>query len=1237
MFNPSNLYAEKVFAEHPLRLWSLDDNADYIDLTGGNHDIFSWEVSGGTAEAAVNFPNSPFENSSVTLINPTLPSEGYSEVTLYGNISINPNTLNKTLSTFSMGTYIYSDTPYIESATIGYRYYDHAKETYATVEKKYETNLNDNWFFISETFDAPTLSHITDSVVPFIKIGYVVVPNTDISHHKFYQNGFSLGQWAENFHTSSLGIVPSAFPSDINLEQDLAVPAKTYGLSESNAYYLVKDNALMAQNVGIPLVFGSTNITKVLANDGKPSLVLPGCGILNSVGQHKEQTVEFWISVHSNTTIDRKIFGPINSDDGIYVNGPFMVLKINDHIGSHYVGKWERPMLVDLRIGHNTASLMINGEQVIELTFMTNELSLPLEYVNGKSQDWLGFYAYEDVPQLEVDCVAIYPYQVPSVVAKRRFVYGQGVEFPENINTAYSGTSMYIDYPFAEYSNNYTYPDLGKWSQGFLDNLAVKKSALSLGDYIEPVINLSDKTAEELINLIEGEDLPFTFRPNSTWNSVNGNIFIEKFNLLNRDTDCIYGIFKRVEHESSTQTLIRIENSLTGEHFSIDIVDNSIVYSLSGQAIYTAYPTAINEKFAVGLKVSDFVSYFGGSVAAFFGNRSALSVYVGGTKEFTNTFTGKIYTFALCSSRNFRGAVGFFDARGLPMDYLNIFETYPEYVEIDADANPFASGGYYDANDVFVKVSPSFWTYYISGGIVSTFLPQFLSQHVPSYKLSITSRFGKKKFGVSIDGYWEDHIPLTYFAKYVTDIDGTQKYDLDFIQFNIDYPAPSLFMKTVERSSWTYQELNQKYSSPIQRQYDSLDNQLFTGYADYEDLSNNLTTRYSYDTTKSKVKTYVTFQYLSTGANSPESAFIDIVPLSNNGIVRPGAEWMTTMYEVVDNAIIYPPRGIDLKTLALVTHIHVSVDDVVSNPITIRSLQYASQTLNAGGDNKIGTRFGVPIYPYKKSGIYFDYKSENPYSIYKGSSPHLYLTRDSGIELRGDYDPLINRGILIPINQNQADGYKVMAMQMYLRYNQNSFEALPVEIFEIESKSGIIKFFMEANSDTGNRARIYAINAQTGQIEDGITFYWNGQLVKEPIMTIREWGLLGISFSNVLNFVNFAGSIRINGPILFNNVSYYQSTNLQEVQKVTSRPWFRVQYSGQLELDWNYWAEAYLWRGMLVISSTSYYGVNPSDIYKAFTGTNKIIIEDDSVFQFGGYQYAAYQDITWQSQIQNPV
>ena len=47
----SNLYAEKIFANHPLAIWPLDDSADYISLiTEAERDIESvtWTKESGT-------------------------------------------------------------------------------------------------------------------------------------------------------------------------------------------------------------------------------------------------------------------------------------------------------------------------------------------------------------------------------------------------------------------------------------------------------------------------------------------------------------------------------------------------------------------------------------------------------------------------------------------------------------------------------------------------------------------------------------------------------------------------------------------------------------------------------------------------------------------------------------------------------------------------------------------------------------------------------------------------------------------------------------------------------------------------------------------------------------------------------------------------------------------------------------------------------------------------------------
>jgi hypothetical protein len=65
-------------------------------------------------------------------------------------------------------------------------------------------------------------------------------------------------------------------------------------------------------------------------------------------------------------------------------------------------------MLIHIRLISDNATVLINGEQVISLDFITSSISLP--EITG--EDWIGFYAYANVSPVEIDCVAIYSYQV---------------------------------------------------------------------------------------------------------------------------------------------------------------------------------------------------------------------------------------------------------------------------------------------------------------------------------------------------------------------------------------------------------------------------------------------------------------------------------------------------------------------------------------------------------------------------------------------------------------------------------------------------------------------------------------------------------------------------------------------------------------------------------------------------------------------------------------------------------
>jgi hypothetical protein len=801
---------------------------------------------------------------------------------------------------------------------------------------------------------------------------------------------------------------------------------------------------------------------------------------------------------------------------------------------------------------------------------------------------------------------------------------------------------LLIDYAFADYSNNYSYPDIGNWNQGINDNLNSENNMLSTPDYSLPefLINYQGVNSSSYYNdwLSINSELPselgdeyFKVRPNSDYCA---QLYFNNLNFLAQEVKSIYGVFKKT---GSPRYINGVEQPMTLFKV-IDPNQNYFHIYLYQDAKKITYvvkfgdnpPTEIEhenievitgEKFYAGFHIENLIRWYGGEVAAILGNISQCKLYIGNDENFASWFDGNIYKVGLSNARNHSLIAPAFGADGLPSDYDTI-EDYIHSITLD--------GGLYNQQ---------LWDYIANGGTAGLMLFDKILDHTASYTLVASRYFDEYQLDIDTVGYWEDYQPLTYYAQFVDDSEGDRVYDLDFLQFNINYPAPSKFFEIeTDPTEWSYAELYNKFNYPKKRTYDSLDNFLFTGYRDYEDLQYNVTRTYKYDTSESLVRSFVSFQYTQAGATQSSSFFTHIEPAAKEGTVEPGSNWISSKYEVIDNMIIYPPSNVDFNELSLVTHLEFKVKNILRNKVKLKKLEYCSQAFN-NNSNPIGTSPYVKMYPYKKSGIYYNYKGKNPYSIYKNTSPYLYMTRTSGIQIRGKQDPLINRGLLIPINENQTSDFdKIMAMQLAVRFDEDYFPYAPQQIFEIEAKNSYIRFYIVANDQTGQRGKIYGVNALTGRIENGIAFYLNGKIVKDPVLTIKQWAFLGISFSNLLDISGVFGSIKLNGPLLFNNISYYQSTNLQEVQKVSKRPWFQVKRSGPLTLDWEYWVpEFFLWNGVLVQSSISYYGVDPEDVYKSYVGTNKIITGTDKVFGIGECEYNIYQNVLWQQSTSSAV
>lgn len=1241
MPSPSNIYAEKAYSEHPIAMWALDDKLDYVsylqdsdrDLTNGWTVPEDVDVSDDVqiSETFINLgqylPGGLYEIISTKWSG----SDFVGKARLTSPVVFNFEDMDPALATFSIGTYFYSDTEYINAITIGFTYTEEITQQLVRVSKKFDTTVYKNWTYIAETFDIP---NFTSDVNLFIDIEYYDSedPNTE---YTFYINGLSLGQWSEEFQSESLGLIYKEdqtgeiidFPSNIAVDgAEKAVVAKAYGLQELDGYYLASVNKLFAKNAGMPLVFGASNVTRLVYNDALPSLIVPGKGFLNATGKHSVYTFEAWMRVDSISTEMHKVFGPVSSEDGVYVDHERFYLKISDNVKAGIISEWGKPMLVHLKYTPGRVSLVVNAEEIISIEIDANSIYLPEQYsASGKDQDWLGFYSADDV-SVDVDCVAIYPYDIDKTIAKRRWVYGQNVEYPENLNSSYDGKAVVIDYPSSNYAGNFVFPKNSAWSAGISDNISFTKNSISAPQHPLPdiVLQSGDEATwlnDQILNNYEAETY-IKMKPNGNWDDVSGYLYLEDISFISNNLKSIYGIFKTVSYSEYDELLIKIRDKSSGKFFSIVANGQDILYKFyngaTSETIKTVPINIVGEMFIAGFDLDIVSSYYGGELIQFFANRNNLEIFIAGDTTFENTYLGNIYNFSLATTRNSKVVAYMFAEDGIAMDK-------------DSFQNVIYDAGYtYFGND------PEYWSEVLDGGDPYALLSDRFYAHVATYRMTPSVFLGNFVLDVSTHSTWEDYVPLSHFAKYVKDAESGSYYDLDFIQFNIGYPSPGKFLEQkTETDSWTYGELQAEYLSPVQYTYAELDNELFSGYASYADLKNRTKTQYVYDTTEYSVKTYITFQYVSGGANTPIENYTNTESVSNNNLIKAGDEWVNTKYEVIDNTVIYPPKSIKFSDLAIVVHVDMIANGVQTKPVSVYSIELASQALDVKTPTPIGTKFGIPLYPYTKSGIYFNYKKTNPFKIYKRSTPYLFLSRNSGIELVGDYEPLTNRGLTLPLNSQVSSKFDVAAIQILLKYNKDFFPYSSTPIFEIQSKDAYIKFYLVATHPTGQRAKIYAINANTGAEENGVAFYINGKLVKSPTISIKEWSMLGISFAAKLNLNNYAGAFRLNGPIMVNHLSYYQSTGLQEKIYTTFRIWDRVKETLTNEtLFWNFWKgsgtspETYTWNNVLIIGQSNSLGISLPEIFKSYVGTNKIIFDDASGVSLSNYRFRTYKRVT---------
>jgi hypothetical protein len=1204
-----NQYADKVFSEHPIALWPLDEKVYYLSLIDDNDRLLSnWTLTNANSDDSPTLPDSeaPFPNevSSAFIANTSSPVT----VDVESPELFNLLDVNEEIATFSVNFFLYQKPDFINWFKVGYRYDDALSSPQEVISDEIPAPQLESWLNFNRVYSLPT--SWSGNLKIFIQVNFADSSGGDATSRTLILNGLSVGQQSETTAYDSLGSEYVSIPSSAGITGMFGISADQYGTLSDNAYYLVRNNRLLAKNDGMPIIYGTDHSTKIYSSGvNLPSLIFPGKGMLNDSGRNNNYTLEAWIKLDPSTARAQRIIGPVSNNYGLYVKEGFLTLVIGDEIASHCVGEWYRPMLVHIVLKEGTASLIVNGEIVVTMDYDKKLVDLP------NDRDWWGAYSYDNFSSFYIDCISILPYSISEVAAKRRFVYGQGTPSIQSIDNGFKGTSTTIDFSNSQYGPSVTYPDIYRWDAGYFNNFDANRDFLSVPDYRLPLINIGGRDVNEwyrdnyIVNTLEypsGNHPNFiTFRPNVTYDSngdplswdYDGINYVDQsylnfpsLNVLNNSVSSVYGIFETEEDIASDRTLMSFVNITNGDSFNIVVNSDSVLYYINDRLIHEEVITIGIEAF-VGINFESAGTVFGYEISRFFSSPSSIQLYVGGNG--INTFEGKIYSVGFCDQNNHE------------------------------------------------KISSNF----ADNGIAISENYEIITDHIASYTLLPEYEYEKLFLDISISSEWEEYYPLSYFAGYVKDENGDSVYDLDMIQINLGYSYVS------SEGVWQYVELKDAY---VGQTYADLQSSI---YSNYFNLFKNNTTGDTVNVSNSSLQSYITFQTLASGANSPLSSFTYTKGLASDQVIYADEENIPQLPEKVydtkfaftDNTIVYPPKTNDFEDYAMVVHLELNQRAILKNPLKIRNmgitaknLNYVSATSDPAQRNYIGTKFGNIVYPQIIDSGNIDYKSKNPIAIYKTGTPYLYTTKKSGIRLINKTDgstanPSKEYMISLPVNQNASYEFFVGAVQFFMLSSIGDTNG-QYKLMDINHKDGKISILSE-KEDTGIFIRAYYNDGVSLTRASDIEFYQNGRYVPSPTINDFEWNMIGISFPNQLDFSEFSnGSIDVFGGVLLNNISYYLSEGLGVKTDINIRTWENVLNYESVTRLWSYWDTAVeAWRDVYVLGQSTSFFDTPANIYQSYVGTNRSVVDDNFGIRFNKTDSSLYTGVTWSSITAKPA
>lgn len=742
--------------------------------------------------------------------------------------------------------------------------------------------------------------------------------------------------------------------------------------------------------------------------------------------------------------------------------------------------------------------------------------------------------------------------------------------------------------------------------------------------------------------------IPYWTSVGSDW-TEDAYLVFDWSNQFDSPVNSFYGVFEAKELISETRPLIHLTNSLTGGRLEINISGTTISYYLNNQQLYTE-EIVIGNKFVVGLNIESFASSFGQDAFSFFVSPSSIRAYVAGNglaESNALTFEGKIYKVGFMNRTDYNSLLTkpLIDDIDNEFAFTTFFENeleggYPESTfeaEVDALGPEVGAGSYFKTNGITENEAVLDFQYrYVMYGLI------------PLY------RFNRIFWDIEIAATWEEYFPLTQFATYVKSANLQQFYDLDFLQINIGHEENKVLTRYgTQEIAWTYEEFKNKYNNPVDQTYETLDNEIITNYVDYNDLKTNAEVKDVYDFTNSSIFGYITFQNIQNGVALPISSFLNQVRLDDKNLVvaddvnTPVDTLLaySTKFEFTSGTIVYPPTTLDFKNIAMVINLNFQHKGIFSTPINIRDMQISSKTMNETVPTEIGTKYGQQMIPYVKNGNDISYKEKNPFYTYSKSTPYLYTTNKSGIQVIDKSLGGKQYGIKIPINQQQSSDFDIAALQFwgkyeYLRFAKNGMAVMEFDYLDNTLELVVVKDYSD------DRGIVYLRDKRTKNNFTEVDFYQNGTYVKNPIIKRHEWNFIGMTFPTPASMNQYEGSINLLSGMIYNNISYYKSGGLRLLTGIETRPWLRVLQNSSINPNRDlYWNEWYIvdpftfgtWKQIYVLAETSQYVLTPEDIYKTYMGTNKSVVDNNGSISLYNKNNAYLMGIQWSRYSNKPA